>query len=91
MKTELKCDTHGRLYLNESVRETYGTRFIGIFMPDRIILRPLVDDPIKDFHELGKTLPKNITIGDMKKAIMRRAMKEAAENAARINRAAKKR
>ena len=72
------CDAKGRIYLPEDVRKKYGTRFFVVPAGDKILLFPLVDDPVKDFAELGKKLPQHMTVAELKADLRKYAEEQSA-------------
>lgn len=48
-----KCDSKGRLYLKDTIREKYGELFYLVQMPGELLLIPIPKDPIKELAELG--------------------------------------
>ena len=46
----VKCDTKGRLYLRESLRQQYGQQFVVLTAPGEVVLLPVPEDPIADLR-----------------------------------------
>ena len=72
-----KCDSKGRLYLRESVRDRYGEQFVVVQAPDRLILLPVPSDAVSDLRQLGKPL-RGLSLKQIKRQIANQAEKEAA-------------
>ncbi len=75
------CDAKGRIYLEQDIRKKYGTRFFVVPTGDKILLFPLVDDPVKDMAELGKKIPAHLTIAEIKADLRKYAEQQAAGEA----------
>ncbi|MBI4168229.1 MAG: AbrB/MazE/SpoVT family DNA-binding domain-containing protein [Candidatus Aenigmarchaeota archaeon] len=71
------CDDRGRVSLGSEVIEKFGRRFHVVVMPNEVVLVPVSKDPLKDLAEMGKKLPKGLTITDLKRVGRERAIKEA--------------
>jgi len=71
------CDDRGRLLLSKDIREKYGVKFVVIRGLDEVVLRPIPRDPIKDLQELGKKIPKNLSIKELKQQAREIAIKQA--------------
>ena len=70
------CDQRGRMYLDKKLRDDYGSDFIVVRAPGRLIFLPVPKDPLKDFQELGKKLP-DMTVAQLKREIRKQALKDA--------------
>ena len=71
------CDDRGRVSLGSEVIGKFGRRFHVVVMPYEVVLIPVAKDPLKDLAEMGKKLPKGLTIADLKRIGRERALKEA--------------
>ena len=72
------CDDRGRVSLGSEAIEKFGRRFHVVVMPNEVVLIPVPKDPLKDLAEMGKNLPKGLTIADLKRVVREKATKEAA-------------
>ena len=73
---ESKCDSKGRIYLQQKLRAIYGDSFVVVERRDGIVLLPVPDDPAKDLASLGQSL-KGESIQKIRKRARRRAKEEA--------------
>lgn len=69
------CDRRGRLYLQDTIRAAYGTRFVLVEAPGELILIPVPNDPIADLADLGKAL-RDVSIEELKREIRETAEDE---------------
>lgn len=79
MKSGVVCDDRGRILLPKDLREEYGEKFIIAKAPGEVVLIPVPKDPLKDLRELGKKLPKDMSVADLKKLARELALKEVLE------------
>ncbi|HOW73367.1 MAG TPA: AbrB family transcriptional regulator [Phycisphaerae bacterium] len=73
--TRTECDENGRLPLGSELRHRYGTKSYIVEMPEKLVLLPVPDDPVKDLREIGRRL-KGKTIRELRQAIEQQAMEE---------------
>lgn len=72
----VKLDDRGRILIAKKIREKYGDEFMLVEAPGEIVLLPVPKDPLKDLQELGKKLPKDMSVKDLKKMAQELALKE---------------
>ncbi len=81
MATEvLACDERGRVVLPKDVRLHYGKEFHLVKARGEIILIPVSKDSLSSFQELGKRIPKKLSVAQIKGRIRKRALMEALGN-----------
>lgn len=72
------CDTRGRVYLRESIRERLGKEFLLLEVEGGILLIAAPKDPVADLARLGKRL-EGVDIEKIKDRIAGKAKREALE------------
>lgn len=50
------CDSKGRLYLRDKLREEYGSKFVAVPGPREIILMPVTEDAVADLRQATRQL-----------------------------------
>ena len=78
------CDQRGRITLGKEVTQKFGRKFHVVVMPREVVLIPVPKDPLKDLREMGKKIPKHLTLRDLKRIAEEEAMKEAWGNWERL-------
>lgn len=72
----LECDEKGRVVIPKEMRNELGVKFYAFKSLDEIILRPVPKNPLKELQILGKKLPKDMSVLELKKKAQELAMKE---------------
>ena len=70
----LTCDERRRVTLPKELADQ-GDKFIAIKIRDEIILKPILEDPIKKLQEEGRKLNR-LSLKEMKKIALDEAEKE---------------
>jgi hypothetical protein len=80
------CDDKGRIQLTKEDRERYGERFIVVRTSRAIWLYPRSDDPVAALAELGKSLPPDVSIRELRRMALEQGLKDAMRKANRVRR-----
>ncbi|HLD83671.1 MAG TPA: hypothetical protein VI979_02340 [archaeon] len=59
------------------ITDKSGQRFHVLVMPREVVLVPIPKDPLKPLREEGRKIPTNLTIKDLKRMALKKAMREA--------------
>ncbi|MBI2085430.1 MAG: hypothetical protein HYT71_02870 [Candidatus Aenigmarchaeota archaeon] len=78
------CDERGRITIGKEAADKLGRKFHVVVMPREIVLIPVSKNPLKELAELGKKIPKNLKLDDLKKIAEEEAVKEAMGNLERL-------
>lgn len=72
-----RLDDKGRLVIEKGLRDKYGNEFVVIDGMDEIVLKPVPKgDPLKRWRELGKKIPRHLSVADLKRMAREQALKE---------------
>lgn len=66
---EAELDAKGRLQLSLGDRERYGHRFFVVRTGRGLWLVPVPGDPLKELERIGRALPSDLTLEDLKQGI----------------------
>lgn len=70
------CDERGRIVLAKELRDEYGERFMVVRATGEVVLVPIPADPLKDLQEIGKKIPRHLSVKDLKRMARQRALRE---------------
>ena len=76
--TTARCDSKGRIYLRERIRERYGETFFIVESPEGLLLKPKPKDPVQDLREMGKSL-RGKSFRELKRMVAEQALEDASQ------------
>jgi bifunctional DNA-binding transcriptional regulator/antitoxin component of YhaV-PrlF toxin-antitoxin module len=71
-----KVDARGRLYIPRSLRSKISKEVYLVEVKDGILVIPKPEDPIKELEEIGRAIPPDKPVDEIKKDILKQAMEE---------------